>query len=43
MKQYGLDADARIALYRPHTQSVARTLYIVVRTDADPGVADRAQ
>ena len=36
VKQYGLDADARIALYRPHTQSVARTLYIVVRTDADP-------
>ena len=36
VKQYGLDSDARIALYRPHTQSVARTLYIVVRTDADP-------
>jgi predicted permease len=36
VKQYGLDADARIALYRPHTQSVARTLYIVVRTDGDP-------
>ena len=36
VKQYGLDADARIALYRPHTQSVARNLYIVVRSDADP-------
>ena len=36
VKQYGLDADARIALYRPHTQSVARQLYVVVRTDADP-------
>jgi predicted permease len=36
VKQYGLDADARIALYRPHTQSVARNLYVVVRSDADP-------
>jgi predicted permease len=36
VKQYGLDADARIALYRPHTQSVARQLYVVVRADADP-------
>jgi putative ABC transport system permease protein len=36
VKQYGLDADARIAFYRPHTQSVARTLYIVVRSDGDP-------
>ncbi len=35
VKQYGLDADARIALYRPHTQSVARQLFVVVRSDAD--------
>ncbi len=35
VKQYGLDADARIAIYRPHTQAVARTLYIVVRTNGD--------
>jgi predicted permease len=36
VKQYGLDADARIALYRPHTQSVARQLFVVVRSDSDP-------
>ena len=36
VKQYGLDADARIALYRPHGQTPARTLYIAVRTEADP-------
>ena len=36
VKQYSLDADGRIALYLPHTQSGARAMYIVVkgRTDA---------
>jgi predicted permease len=40
VKQYGLDSDARMALYRPHTQSAARAIYLVVRTTTDPiGIA----
>jgi predicted permease len=35
VKQYGLDADARMALYRPQTQSPARAMYVVVRTEGD--------
>lgn len=35
VKQYGLDADARIALYRPHTQSPSRALFVTVRTSGD--------
>ena len=35
VKQYGLDADARIALYRPHTQSPSRNLFVTVRTSGD--------
>jgi predicted permease len=35
VKQYALDADARIALYRPQTQSMARSLYVTVRTAGD--------
>ena len=36
VKQYALDADSRIALYRPLTQSGARSLFVTVRTgDAD--------
>jgi len=35
VKQYGLDEDARIALYRPHTQSPARALFVTVRTSGD--------
>jgi predicted permease len=35
VKHYGLDADARIALYRPHAQSTARTLFVTVRADGD--------
>jgi predicted permease len=31
VKQYALDADSRIALYRPHLQSPARSLYVVVQ------------
>lgn len=37
VKQYALDADARIALYRPLTQSGARSLFVTVRSDGgDP-------
>ncbi len=36
VKQYALDADARIAFYRPHTQQPARQLYVTVRTAGDP-------
>ena len=36
VKQYGLDADARIAFYRPHAQSAARTMYLVVSTTLNP-------
>jgi predicted permease len=32
--QYALDADSRIALYRPHLQSPARALYVVARHEA---------
>ncbi|MGE5833781.1 MAG: ABC transporter permease [Acidobacteriota bacterium] len=35
VKQYALDLDSRIAFYRPHTQSSARTMYLVVRSDGD--------
>jgi predicted permease len=35
VKQYGLDADARIAFYRPHTQSPARALFVTIRTSGD--------
>src|SRR5262245_3497029 len=34
VKQYGLDADSRIALYRPHTQQPGRSMYITVRTSS---------
>ncbi|MSO48699.1 MAG: FtsX-like permease family protein [Acidobacteria bacterium] len=36
VKQYALDADSRIALYRPLTQTGARSLFVVAHTDADP-------
>jgi predicted permease len=36
VKQYGLDAGGRIALYLPHTQSPARALYVVLRAAGDP-------
>jgi predicted permease len=36
VKQYALDADSRIALYRPITQTGARALFVVARTEADP-------
>ncbi len=36
VKQYALDADSRIALYRPITQGGARSLFVVARTERDP-------
>ena len=36
VKQYGLDADARMAFYRPHAQSPARALFVAVRAAGDP-------
>jgi len=36
VKHYALDTDSRVALYTPHLQGGARSLYIVVRTTADP-------
>ena len=35
VKQYALDADGRIAFYRPHRQQPARSLYVVMRADKD--------
>lgn len=36
VKQYGLDADARVAFYRPHLQDPSRYLHVVARTTGDP-------
>ena len=36
VKQYALDAESRIALYRPITQGGARSLFVVARTEGDP-------
>ena len=36
VKQYGLDADSRIALYRPHTQQPGRSMYVTLRTAGEP-------
>ena len=40
VKQYGLETDGRIALYRPHTQQPGRSMYVAVRTAGEPD-ADR--
>jgi predicted permease len=42
VKQYGLDADARIALYRPHAQQPGRSMYIAVRASGDPNAVATA-
>jgi predicted permease len=42
VKQYALDADSRMALYRPQTQRPARTLYVVLRTTGDAASLARA-
>jgi len=36
VKQYALDAEDRIALYRPLTQTGARSFFVVARADGDP-------
>lgn len=36
VKQYALDADSRMALYRAHTQFPSRALTVVVRAAGDP-------
>jgi predicted permease len=42
VKQYTLDADSRITLYRPQTQYPARALNVVLRTSADPSALTSA-
>ena len=43
VKQYALDTDSRVALYNVHTQAPSGTMYLAVRTTADPsGVAAAA-
>ncbi|MEO8028160.1 MAG: ABC transporter permease [Bryobacteraceae bacterium] len=37
VKQYTLDADSRMAFYRPQTQAAVRALSIVIRNNADAG------
>jgi predicted permease len=36
VKQYTLDSDSRIALYRPQTQHPTRAMNVVLRSEADP-------
>ena len=36
VKQYGLETDGRIALYRPHTQQPGRSMYVTLRTTGEP-------
>jgi len=36
VKQYGLDADDRVAIYFPQTQANARSVYVTLRTAGDP-------
>ncbi len=42
VKQYTLDADSRIVLYRPQTQYPARALNVVIRTGGDPAALTSA-
>ena len=42
VKQYGLETDGRIALYRPHTQQPGRSMYVAVRTTGDPDALSAA-
>jgi ABC-type antimicrobial peptide transport system permease subunit len=37
VKQYALGTDSRIAMYSPQTQWPARSLYVAIKTAADPG------
>ncbi|HYW48919.1 MAG TPA: ABC transporter permease [Bryobacteraceae bacterium] len=36
VKQYGLDAEGKIAVYFPHLQGPDRGMYLVARTSSDP-------
>ncbi|HWO01336.1 MAG TPA: ABC transporter permease [Blastocatellia bacterium] len=36
VKQYALDSDSRAAFYAPHQQALTGTMFVVVRTAADP-------
>jgi predicted permease len=36
VKQYGLDTDSRVAIYSAHAQAASGTMYVAVRTTADP-------
>jgi len=42
VKQYTLDADSRITLYRPQTQYPAHAMNVVLRTDGDPAALTSA-
>lgn len=42
VKQYTLDADSRITLYRPQTQYPARAMNVVVRAGVDPAALTSA-
>src|SRR5205085_948561 len=39
VKQYALDTDSRVALYMPHEQEPAGTMYVVARTTDPTGTA----
>ncbi|HKC65073.1 MAG TPA: FtsX-like permease family protein, partial [Pyrinomonadaceae bacterium] len=39
VKQYALDTDSRVALYMPHQQQPAGTMYLVARTSDPAGTA----
>lgn len=42
VKQYGLDADSRIAFYMPQTQVPSRAMYVAIHTGADPAALSAA-
>jgi predicted permease len=37
VKEYGLDLDTRMVVYYPHAQKSAETMFVVARTNSDPG------
>jgi putative ABC transport system permease protein len=42
VKQYALEADSRIALYTPQSQTVGRSLFVVVKSGLDPAALTAA-
>jgi predicted permease len=42
VKQYALDSDSRIAFYVPQSQGTGRSLYVVVKSRADPAALTQA-